>query len=69
MTDGELLHTWGLNLTSSAAAHAVRARRCALLHRQVWDFSGEASIFAMPRLKPLNFFLALFPVHSAFLDD
>jgi len=32
VTDGELLHTWGLSSTSGAAPHAIRTWRRALLN-------------------------------------
>src|SRR5262249_51125180 len=64
MPHGELLHAWRWNSTSGAAPHAVRAWRCALLHLQVRELSDEASIFAVLRLKPLNLFLTLLPMHS-----
>jgi hypothetical protein len=54
---------------SGGAPHAIRARRCALLHFQVREFSDEASIGAVPRLKPFNLFLTLLPVHSVVLDS
>src|SRR5262245_51505668 len=54
---------------SRGAAHAIRARRCALLHFQVWEFSDEASIGAVLRLKSFNLFLTLLPVHSVILDS
>src|SRR5215510_4237331 len=66
VADRELLNPRGLNTTRGAAAHAVRARRGALLNLQVGEFSGEASILAVLRQQPLNLFLTLFPVHSAF---
>jgi hypothetical protein len=69
MPHGELLHAWRWNSTSGAAPHAVRAWRCALLHLQVRELSDEASIFAVLRLKPLNLFLTLLPVHSFSLGD
>ena len=54
MTDGALLHAWGLSSTCCAAPHAVRAWRGALLYLQVWEFSDEASIFAVLRPKLLD---------------
>ena len=62
MTDGELLHAWGLSSTCRAASHAIRAWRGALLYLQVREWSGEASVFAMLRLKLLNLFLTFLPV-------
>ena len=67
VTDGKLLHADGLNPTSGAAPHAVRAWRRTLFHCQVWEFSNEASISAVLRPKLLNLFPTLLPVHSAFL--
>src|SRR5262249_9417637 len=69
MPNRKLLHSRRARSTSGAASHAIRARRCALLHFQVWEFSDEASIGAVPRLKPCNLFLTLFPVHSVVLDS
>ena len=69
MPHGELLHAWRWNSTSGAAPHAVRAWGCALLHFQVRELLDEASIFAVLRLKPLNLFLTLLPVHSFSLGD
>ena len=63
MTDGELLHAWGLSSTCRAASHAVRAWRGALLYLQVRELSGEASVCAVLLPKPLNFFLTFLPVH------
>src|SRR5262249_32422135 len=68
MPNRKLLHSRSARSTSGAAPHAIRARRCALLHLQVREFSDEASISAMPRFKPLNLFLTLLPVHSVVLD-
>ena len=62
MPNRKLLHSRWARSTSGAASHAIRARRCALLHFQVWEFSDEASIGAVPRLKPCNLFLTLLPV-------
>src|SRR5262249_16375990 len=59
MPNRKLLHSRRARSTSGAASHAIRARRCALLHFQVWEFSDEASIGAVPRLKPCNLFLTL----------
>jgi len=42
--------------------------RLSLLYLQVRKFSGEASIVAVLRLKPLNLLPTLLPVHSAFLS-
>ena len=56
MTDGKSLHARWLHSTCRAAPHAVRARRAALLHRQVGEFSSKASIFAVLRTKLLNLF-------------
>src|SRR5215831_18403212 len=58
----------GRDSASRAAAHAVRAWCCPLLHLQIREFSGEAPIVAVLRLKILNLLLALLPVHSAFLS-
>src|SRR5262249_6345 len=69
MPNRKLLHSRRARSTSGAASHAIRARRCALLHFQVWEFSDEASIGAVPPLKPSNLFLTLFPVHSVVLDS
>ena len=69
MPHGELLHAWRWNSTSGAAPHAVRAWGCALLHFQVRELLDEASIFAVLRLKPLNLFLTLLPMHSFSLGD
>jgi hypothetical protein len=66
MTDWKLLHAWGRNSTRGAAPHPVRAWRCTLLHLQVWEFSSETSIFAVLRLKLLDLFPTLFPVHCVF---
>jgi len=63
MSDRELLHPRWSSPTGGAAPHAIRARRRALLHFQVREFSAEASISAMLRLKPLNLFLSFLPVH------
>jgi hypothetical protein len=67
MTDRESLHAWRLNSASGAASHAVRAWCCPLLYLQVREFSGEASIVAVLRLKLLNLFSTLLPVHSGVL--
>jgi hypothetical protein len=67
MTDRELFHARRQNPTSSPAPHTVRAWRGPLLYRYVREFSGEASIAAVLRLKVLNLLLAPLPVHSAFL--
>jgi len=64
MTDGKLLHACGSSPTSGAAPHAVRAWRCALLHFQVWEFSGEASIVAVLGLQSFDLLPTFFPVHS-----
>src|SRR6516165_7886425 len=69
MPHRELLRAWRWNSTSGAAPHAVRAWRCALLHLQVRELSDEASIFAVLRLKPLNLFLTILPMHSFSLGD
>jgi hypothetical protein len=61
MTDGESLHAWGLSSTCRAASHAVRTWRGALLYLQIRELSGEASVFAMLRLKLLNLFLTFLP--------
>jgi hypothetical protein len=49
MTDGELLHAWGLSSTCRAASHAVRAWRGALLYLQVRELLGQASVCAGSR--------------------
>ena len=63
MTDGELLHAWGLGSKCRAASHAVRAWRGALLYLQVRELSGEASVCAVLLPEPLNLFLTFLPVH------
>jgi hypothetical protein len=63
MPDRELLHSRGSSPTRGAAPHVIRARRRALLHLEVREFSAEASISAVLRLKTLNLFLPLLPVH------
>src|SRR5215510_14359856 len=68
MPNRELLHSRRARSTSGAAPHAIRARRCALLHFQVWEFSDEASIGTVPRLKSFNLFVTLLPVHWVVLD-
>ena len=69
MTDGELLHAWRRNSTSSTAPHTIRTGCGALLDLEVWEFSYEASIFAVLGLKPFNLFPTLPPIHCAVLDD
>jgi hypothetical protein len=64
MADRELLHAWRLSSTRRTAPHTVRAWRRPLLHLQVWEFSGEASILAVLRPKPFNLLLTFLPVHS-----
>lgn len=66
VTDREALHAWRLNATCCAAPHTVRTRRRSLLHLQVREFSGEASIVAVLCSKLFNLPLTLFPVQFGF---
>jgi hypothetical protein len=66
MSNRESLHTRWRNPASGTASHAVRAGRCPLLYLQIWEFPGEASIFAVLRLKALNLLLAFLPVQLCF---
>jgi hypothetical protein len=66
VTDREALHAWRLNAPCCAAPHTVRTRRRSLLHLQVREFSGEASIVAVLCSKLFNLPLTLFPVQFGF---